>query len=153
MRLYLPLISSEINEPVPARPAFAALPAQGVRGEALEVLEDDAQTEAALVSLTLLRDRPACAHRRIVLAVDYSGPIPSGVGVIETEAIDPTRLQPVALLVDGPEAESLVRAVIEAEDQDSADDAVAALWDEALEWYDIAEAPALAAALSADVDG
>ena len=54
-----------------------------------------------------------------------------------------------AILADGAGAAPAVRRVLEATTQEGADRALCELWDEALEWFDITERPALASALSA----
>ncbi len=147
MRLYLPALSSELlGDAPPHRDGWTALPGPGVGGEELEVLEDDAQTEAALASLVLLRESlddegGQEALRRLILAVDTDlpGAAPVGTGVIAVQAGAVSWADVRALLVDGADAEPLVKAVLDANEQDEADDAVAALWDEALEWYDPGE--------------
>lgn len=151
MRVYIPLLSHELtNKRPPARTAWVALIPAGTHPEDAEVIEDDAQTEACLDGLTLLRDTaPQGALRRIVLAVDIPGRAPEvqepGVSSLQVAGYEWADV--AALLVDGPEAQDAVRAVIEAEQQDCADEAVAALWDHALEWFDCSERLGLAAAL------
>lgn len=152
MRVYIPILSHELaNERPPARTAWVALIPAGTHPEEAEVIEDDAQTEACLDGLTLLRDtEPQGALRRIVLAVDIPGHAPAveEEGVSEVEAPAYEWGDVAALLVDGPEAQDAVRAVIVAEEQDTADEAVAELWDYALEWFDCSERLGLAAALA-----
>ncbi|QWW20316.1 hypothetical protein I6B53_04290 [Schaalia sp. 19OD2882] len=149
MRIFCPAISSDLsaNSLAPST-GWTVVAPPGVRGEELEVLEDDAQTEAALASLEMLRDTPGNALRRIVLAVDVTkADVPEGEGVVEVAPGALGWADVVAVLVDGEEAEVLVKAVVEATEQDEADDAVAALWEEALEWYDVEEIKDLAIAL------
>lgn len=147
MRLYLPATPADLAADVPPRVrAFTVLAPEGVRGEDLEVLEDDARDEAALDSLRRLRDEtPSAPPRRLVLAVDAPlthSPEPlepgSTTGVVDLEA--PVGWSDVAAyLLDEEEAEEAVRAVLVAEDQDGADAALAALWDHPLQWFDASE--------------
>lgn len=152
MRVYIPILSYELEgERPPVRTAWVALIPPGTHPEEAEVIEDDAQTEACLDGLTLLRDtEPQGALRRIVLAVDIPGRAPAaqepGVSEVEAPAYEWTDV--AALLVDGPEAQEAVQAVIEAEEQETADEAVAQLWDYALEWFDCSERRGLAASLT-----
>ncbi|WP_175956171.1 hypothetical protein [Schaalia sp. Marseille-Q2122] len=152
MRVYIPALSHELSgEHPPARKAWVALIPAGTHPEEAEVIEDDAQTEACLEGLTLLRDTsPEGAKRRIVLAVDIPGRAPATqeADVREVDTPSYTWADVAAVLVDGPEAEEAVRAVIAAEDQDTADEAVAQLWDHALEWFDSSERLGLATALA-----
>ena len=46
-----------------------------------------------------------------------------------------------AILVDLPDAASAVSAVLEADTQEGADEAVAALWEFSLAWFDRSERP------------
>lgn len=152
MRVYVPILSHELaDKRPPARTAWVALIPPGTHPEEAEVIEDDAQTEACLDGLTLLRDtEPQGALRRIILAVDIPGRAPTAeeAGVSEVEAPAYTWDDVAALLVDGQEAQEAVRAVIVAEDQDTADEAVAELWDYALEWFDCSERLGLADTLA-----
>ena len=152
MRVYIPVLSPELaDERPPARRAWVALIPPGTHPEEAEVIEDDAQTEACLEGLTLLRDtKPQGALRRIVLAVDVPGRAPASqeAGTRDIDAPAYEWADVAALLVDGPEAEQAVHAVITAQEQDSADEAVGELWDHALEWYDCTERLSLAAALA-----
>lgn len=148
MRVYMPVVGSELGgEHPPVRTSFTAVPFPDTDREGLEVLEDDAQTEAALASLTVLRDRGGEPARRLILALDIPGKTHGGPGILEVEQVRATWEQVRAILADAPEACAAVQAVIDADDQDSADDAVAALWDHALEWYDITERHSLLAAV------
>lgn len=150
MRAYLPALSTDLlADTLPERRGFTAVAPSGAGREDLEVLEDDAQTEAALASLIALREAEGEAPRRIVLAVDVDAPSPSGTGVLETAALGAQWSVVRAILVDAPDAEGAVRAVVRAEGQDEADAAVAALWEHSLEWFDVTERDALALALRA----
>ncbi|WP_034284901.1 DUF6912 family protein [Schaalia suimastitidis] len=153
MRAYLPLLSSELPAPLPSRPLWTVSDDPTLNGEAREVAEDDAQTEAALASLTLLRDaRDGNALRRLVVAVEIAG-LHIGATeqtVVEIPAVEPAAMTPVAYLVDGDGMGMLVAAVLDATGQDDADEAVAALWEEAMEWYDVDEVDELAQRLRAE---
>lgn len=148
MRIYLPATSSDLiaSQP-PSGPAWTVNAAPGIGAEDLEVLEDDAQTEAALASLIRLRDEGG-ARRRIVLAADWDGHISAADdGVIEVAAAGLQWSDIVAILIDSSAAETAVEAVLVAEEQEDADAAVATLWDESLQWYDREERNALIADL------
>lgn len=159
MRVFLPAVSTELGGDAPVvRDGWIVQPAAGVRGEDLEVLEDDAVTEAALDSLTLGREAQGVAARRLVLALDLppadlTAPgedrrETSDEGVVRTVGVPALTWSAVeAVLIDGRAAEDDVRRVWEAVDQESADGAVAVVWEHALEWYDGAERLALAASL------
>lgn len=152
MRVYIPILSHELaGEHPPSRTAWVALIPPGTHPDDAEVVEDDAQTEACLDGLTLLRDTETQgALRRIILAVDIPGRSPAAheVGVREVEMPVYEWADVAALLVDGPEAQEAVHAVISAEEQETADEAVAELWDYALEWFDCSERLELAASLA-----
>lgn len=165
MRIYLPALASDLlDDRPPIVEGFTAVPVEGMDAEAVEVLEDDAQTEAALASLARLRDSPGAMsdgvggalapHRevRVVLAADAPGTEVAVVDPADTTShvaiVAPGQLRwsdVAAILVDGPEAAPEVRAVVAADDQDSADAAVAALWARPLQWFDISERDALVA--------
>ncbi|MCD4549268.1 MULTISPECIES: DUF6912 family protein [unclassified Schaalia] len=151
MRVYLPLISTELSlDVLPRRRCWTARPPLGLNGEERELLEDDAQTEAALDSLILLRENQGNALRRIVVALDVDDSWAANLsseGVIAIPDVDCTHGKIAAILIDGEESEPAVRAVIEAEEQEQADEAIAALWDESLEWYDAEERLVLAGKL------
>ncbi|MDC4232685.1 hypothetical protein M3T53_03005 [Actinomyces sp. B33] len=156
MRLYVPVVQSDLSaELPPARDGWAAAPAAGTDAEGVEVLEDDAQTEAALASLLLLRDGgPGEAPVRMILAVDGPAVLGGAVEGVARATVGPYRWEDVAaILVDGDEAAGEVRRVLGAQEQDEADEAVAALWDHALQWYDIEERQELAARLAAGAAG
>lgn len=163
MRIYIPALSDELTaeNPTNRRGWVARIPA-GTHPEQAEVYEDDAVTEAALDGLSLLRDDEASAGvkramRRLVLAVelpesrvqaisdepaDEEGILfPVGVGSLSWEDV-------AALMIDDADAEPAVGAVLRAQDQESADQAIAELWDYAIGWFDIAEREALAKALN-----
>lgn len=152
MRVYVPVLSHELTgEHPPVRTAWMALIPQGTHPEEAEVIEDDAQTEACLDGLTLLRDTsPQGALRRIVLAVDIPGRAPQ-TQEAGTDTIEPPTYawaDVAAILADGADAQDAVRAVIDADKQDAADNAVSELWDHALEWFDSSERLGLAASLA-----
>lgn len=156
MRLYLPATLADLAADAPPRlRAFTAQAPADVRGDDLEVLEDEAQDEAALESLRRLRDdAPAAPPRRLVLALDLPltrTPEPleegSSTGVLEVDT-PVTWSDVVAFLLDGEDAEDAVRTVLAAEDQDRADAALAELWDHALQWFDASERPRLVEGLA-----
>lgn len=148
MRVYFPAVSSDLlADDVSPRLAFTALAARDASGEELELLEDDAQTEAALASLVALRQSEGQALRRIVLAADIDTETPSGCGVVTLGERGTQWSKVAAILIDAPQARDAVLAVIEAKEQEEADEAVAALWEHALEWFDITEREELARAL------
>lgn len=149
MRVYLPLLGSELlADRLPNRRGFTVVAPPDADAETIEVLEDDAQTEAALRSLMELREHEGEPPARLVAAADVAGLPPEGEGVVETQELAVAWGEVVAILADSPEAAPAVRAVVTAEDQDGADEAVAALWEWGLEWFDITERGALAEALS-----
>ena len=103
MRVYVPAVLSELSVLLPpVRVGVVAVPDAAMSGEDVEVLEDDAITEAALSS---------------------------------------TWSDVAAILVDLPDAASAVSAVLEADTQEGADEAVAALWEFSLAWFDRSERP------------
>ena len=74
MRIYYPVLARELEEGnlVP-RPAYCVDPSSSLRGEDLELAEDDARDLAALDSLALLRDEQEGALSRCVIAADIEG--------------------------------------------------------------------------------
>lgn len=148
MRVYLPATSSDlVDDRPPLTSGFTAVVPASATGEEAEVLEDAAQTEAGLASLLRLREATGTqARRRIILAADAND---TSVAVLDpADATSPiAEVAPgqlswtdvVAILVDDADAEPAVSRVLEAEDQDQADLAVAELWEHALGWYDITE--------------
>ena len=157
MRVYLPALPSELAGPTPpVRDGFAALPAAETPKDDIEVLEDDAQSEAALASLVLARESASPqAPARLVLALDVpdshavAGQVEGAPGVHRVPGVRAQWGDAAAILADGAGAAPAVRRVLAATTQEGADRALAELWDEALEWFDITERPALASALSA----
>lgn len=148
MRVYLPLLASELLvDPLPERAGFGVVVPAGTDKEGVEVLEDDAQTEAALASLVELREHEGEPMTRLVLAADVPDAPLSGQGVVETPPVAPRWADVAAILADSPDAADNVRRVVEATDQDEADEAVSDLWDRSLEWFDVSERRFLAEAL------
>ncbi len=148
MRVYLPALVSDLLADCPRRVAgFIAVSPPGAGRDDVEMLEDDAQTEAALACLELLRDVGADASEpaaRLVLAADADVMIPPGSGVLVVPPVALTWKDVVAFLIDEGDAAGDVRSVLQAHDQDAADHAVENLWQHALEWFDISERIALA---------
>ena len=71
MRVYVPAVLSDLSVPLPpVRSGVLCVPDAAMSGEDVEVLEDDAITEAALSSLALARDTEGAGTARVVLAVD-----------------------------------------------------------------------------------
>ena len=114
--------------------------------EDVEVLEDDAITEAALVSLEQVREEGA-QPARIVLAVDTPTSTTLSPGeaieanIFTAPAFEYTWSDVAAILADLPDAGPAVAAVVAAETQEEADEAVAALWESSLAWFDRSERP------------
>ena len=133
------------------RGGVLCVPDVAMSGEDVEVLEDDAITEAALSSLELARERAGAAPARLVLAVDT----PTSTTLTPGEQIEPhifaapafeyTWSDVAAILADLPDAAPAVSAVLEASTQEEADEAVAALWESSLAWFDRSERPAVLA--------
>lgn len=162
MRVFLPAFSDELTGPQPvARQCWVALIPAGTHPEQAEVYEDDAVTEAALAGLALLRDEeiPAGvvrARRRLVLAADLPE---EDLEILRSEPADdeavifPANISALrwsdvaAIMVDDVHAEDAVQAVLDADTQESADQAISDLWDFAIGWFDIAEREALAKVL------
>lgn len=134
-----------------SRRGFRVIAPNAADSETIEVLEDDAQTEAALVSLMELREREGEPMVRLIAAADVADtPVEGegeGEGVVETAEIAVSWSEVVAILADSGEASPAVLKVVEASEQDEADEAVAALWEHALEWFDVSERESLARAL------
>lgn len=150
MRVYLPLLASELlGDSLSSRRGFTVIVPNAADSETIEVLEDDAQTEAALVSLMELREREGEPMVRLIAAADVADtPVEGeGEGVVETAEIAVSWSEVVAILADSGEAAPAVLKVVEASEQDEADEAVAALWEHALEWFDVSERESLARAL------
>lgn len=146
MRVYIPAVSTDLRELLPpVRIGYCVVPHTVAVGEELELLEDDAQTEAGLASLSLLQDDDTSAPVRLILAVELSEgevtPFEGDIAQIECSAY--RWIDVVALFVDNLDAIPHVRAAVEATTQEEADDAVSTLWEESLEWYDIDEREAL----------
>ncbi|PID97708.1 MAG: hypothetical protein CSA82_02805 [Actinobacteria bacterium] len=153
MRVYVPALSNELTDEKPViRPGWAANAPANAHPDEREVYEYTAQTEAALASLEALRESPhGNALVRLVLAVDLPIPMPPEVPDSSENvevAVSPFAWHDVqALLVDGSDAHTAVRAVIEAKEQDEADTALGELWDHAMEWFDVSERQVLSRAL------
>lgn len=145
MRVYLPLLPSELldDDPRP-RSGFTVVAPTDCDREGVEVLEDDAQTEAALLALALMREKEDEEPLRMVVAQDVDAPQPKGEGVVEVGDFAIVWDAVAAILSDDPEAAPAVRRVLDAEDQDEADAAVADLWEFSLGWYDVSERESMA---------
>ena len=149
MRVYVPALLSELSVPLPpVRGCVLCLPDGAMSADDVEVLEDDAVTEAALMSLELAREADARAAR-VVLAVDT----PAGEAlepgrelssrIHAAPAFEYTWSDVAAILADLPDAAPAARAVLAASTQEEADRAVADLWDSSLAWFDTSERPSL----------
>ena len=138
MRIYYPVLARELEEGnlVP-RPAYCVDPSSSLRGEDLELAEDDARDLAALDSLALLRDEQEGALSRCVIAADIEGisVVHFDGEVAQTQPCAPVESHIAAYLIDHPDVSDRVCAVLDAQTQDEADEAVARLWDESMEWY------------------
>ena len=138
MRIYYPVLARELEEGnlVP-RPAYCVDPSSSLRGEDLELAEDDARDLAALDSLALLRDEQEGALSRCIIAADIEGISVANFDgeVAQTQPCAPVESHIVAYFIDHPDASEKVCAVLDAQTQDEADEAVARLWDESMEWY------------------
>ena len=138
MRIYYPVLARELEEGnlVP-RPAYCVDPSSSLRGEDLELAEDDARDLAALDSLALLRDEQEGALSRCIIAADIEGISVAHFDgeVAQTQPCAPVESHIAAYFIDHPDASEKVRAVLDAQTQDEADKAVARLWDESMEWY------------------
>ena len=132
MRVYVPAVLSDLSVPLPpVRSGVLCVPETGMSGEDVEVLEDDAITEAALSSLELAREMEGAGAARVVLAVDT----PTSTTLTPGEQIEPH------IFADLPDASPAAAAVLNADTQESADEAVAALWESSLAWFDRSERP------------
>lgn len=138
MRIYYPVLARELEEGnlVP-RPAYCVDPSSSLRGEDLELAEDDARDLAALDSLVLLRDEQEGALSRCIIAADIEGISVAHFDgeVAQTQPCAPVESHIAAYFIDHPDASEKVCAVLDAQTQDEADKAVARLWDESMEWY------------------
>ncbi len=138
MRIYYPVLARELEEGnlVP-RPAYCVDPSSSLRGEDLELAEDDARDLAALDSLALLRDEQEGALSRCIIAADIEGISVAHFDgeVAQTQPCAPVESHIAAYFIDHPDASEKVCAVLDAQTQDEADKAVARLWDESMEWY------------------
>ena len=86
MRVYVPAVLSDLSVPLPpVRSGVLCVPEAGMSGEDIEVLEDDAITEAALSSLELARETEGAGAARVVLAVDT----PTSTTLTPGEQIEP----------------------------------------------------------------
>ena len=65
--------------------------------------------------------------------------------IFEAAAFEYTWSDVAAILADLPDAAPAVEAVLSAETQEDADEAVAALWESSLAWFDRSERPAVLA--------
>ena len=130
MRVYVPAVLSELSVLLPpVRVGVVAVPDAAMSGEDVEVLEDDAITEAALSSLELARETDGALPARVVLAVDT----PKSTTLTPGDEVEPhiftapsfeyTWSDVAAILVDLPDAASAVSAVLEADTQEGADEA------------------------------
>ncbi|MCF2710666.1 MAG: hypothetical protein SPH79_07750 [Schaalia hyovaginalis] len=145
MRVYLPLLPSELLDDSPRpRSGFTVVAPADCDREGVEVLEDDAQTEAALLALSLMREEEDEEPLRMVVAQDVDAPQPKGEGVVEAGDFAIVWDAVAAILSDDPEAAPTVRRVLDAEEQDEADAAVADLWEFSLGWYDVSERESMA---------
>ena len=145
MRVYVPAVLSDLSVPLPpVRSGVLCVPEAGMSGEDVEVLEDDAITEAALSSLELARETESAGAARVVLAVDTPTSTTLTPGdqieprIFEAPAFEYTWSDVAAILADLPDASP---AVVAAETQEEADEAVAALWESSLAWFDRSERP------------
>ena len=141
MRVYVPAVLSDLSVPLPpVRGGVVAVP------DAAMSAEDDAITEAALASLEQVREEGA-QPARIVLAVDTPTSTTLSPGeaieanIFTAPAFEYTWSDVAAILADLPDAGPAVAAVVAAETQEEADEAVAALWESSLAWFDRSERP------------
>ena len=152
MRVYVPAVLSDLSVLLPpVRIGVLCVPETGMSGEDIEVLEDDAITEAALSSLELARETEGAGLARVVLAVDTPTSTTLTPGeqieprIFEAAAFEYTWSDVAAILADLPDAGPAVQAVLSADTQEDADEAVAALWESSLAWFDRSERPAVLA--------
>ena len=84
---------------------------------------------------------------RVVLAVDTPTSTTLTPGeqieprIFEAPAFEYTWSDVAAILADLPDASPAVQAVLSADTQEDADEAVAALWESSLAWFDRSERP------------
>ena len=138
MRIYYPVLARELEEGnLAPRPAYCVDASSSLRGEDLELAEDDARDLAALDSLALLRDEQEGALSRCIIAADIEGISVAHFDgeVAQTQPCAPVESHIAAYFIDHPDASEKVCAVLDAQTQDEADEAVARLWDESMEWY------------------
>ena len=109
MRVYVPAVLSDLSVPLPpVRSGVLCVPETGMSGEDVEVLEDDAITEAALSSLDLARETEGAGTARVVLAVDTPTSTTLTPGdqiephIFEAAAFEYTWSDVAAILVDRP---------------------------------------------------
>lgn len=128
----------------------------GADNESVEVLEDEAQTEAALESLMLVRDDGSLPVR-IILAVDIrDDDIREDKNSDHEVSPGITRILPAdfswedvrAILIDEADAMPDVTSCVHATTQEEADTAVAQLWERSLLWFDGEERSALVQSLN-----
>lgn len=150
MRVYVPAILSDLSVPLPpVRGGVVCVPDAAMSAEDVEVLEDDAITEAALASLEIARETEGVAAARVVLAVDTPEATTPNPGeqiaprIFKSPAFEYTWSDVAAILADLPDAAEAVAVVLAAQTQEAADRAVADLWESSLAWFDTSERPAL----------
>lgn len=134
MRHFLPLTSAELTESCPPNRQAQVADGRGLSGDESEELYETVGDEAAFCSLELVAAAAEVAKRRIVAV----GPVA------------PKRWEDIeSFLVDDFEAEDLIAEIRAAATQDELDAAVEELLALPLQWFDVSERPALAAALGA----
>ena len=171
MRLYVPAVLDELSaDQPPVRPGYVAILEDGLRGDDIEEREDSAMNEAALASLELIRDRRdaedeedgdevrACPDspafcvpaRRVVIACEAEAEVSDEAGDLAAVHVAQARPQTyrwddvVAFFIDDAEAAPLVERVTQALTEDDVTEALDALWDEPLLWFDASERTACA---------
>ena len=86
--------------------------------------------------MALLREEQGALSRCIIAAdIDGISVAPYDGEVAQTQPCAPVQSHIAAYFIDHPDASEKVRAVLDAQTQDEADEAVAQLWDESMEWY------------------
>ena len=87
--------------------------------------------------MALLRDEQEGALSRCVIAADIEGisVVHFDGEVAQTQPCPPVESHIAAYFIDHPDVSDRVCAVLDAQTQDEADEAVARLWDESMEWY------------------
>ena len=140
MRIYLPLILSDLEAPTISTANAVKLPAsaQGTSAEELEVMEDEALMDAAFSSLELSADSDVPAAR-VVAVADVKGPLLDRLEWGHVESI----------MADTLEGRRLARRALDATAQDEADALVDELFDEPMSWFDVTERQKLAETLRA----